>query len=124
MNFYYADNNSELTNSVMMNRNPLKGEQATYRSTDVDHVHTEYGVIAFQPNLNRSGNALLLEGQSQISTEAAERFVENDADLIPFLKRIRAKDGFIPHFEVVLKVKGMSGNVASFEIVTYRVENY
>jgi hypothetical protein len=124
MNFYFSDSRSELTNSVLMNRSPRNNEQASYDSTDVAHVHTEYSVIAFQPNLNGSGNALLLEGQSQMSTEAAANFVENDADLLPFLNKIRRKDGSIPHFEVLLKVKGMSGNAASFEMLTYRVDDY
>lgn len=124
MNFYFADSRSELTNSVLMNRSSHSNEQTSYVSTDVNHVHTEYGVIALQPNLNGSGNALLLEGQSQISTEAATNFVENDGTLLAFLDKIRRGDGSIPHFEVLLKVKGMSGNAASFEILTYRVETY
>ena len=55
MNFYFADSRSELTNSVLINRSPGSSEQTTYVSTDVNHVHTEYGVVAFQPNLNGSG---------------------------------------------------------------------
>lgn len=124
MNFYFSDSRSELTNSVLMNRSPHRSKQDSYRSTDVDHVHTEYSVIAFQPNLSGSGNALLLEGQSQISTEAAEKFVLNDVDLKPFLNAIRKKDGSIPHFELVLRVKGMSGNAASYELLTQRVDDY
>src|ERR1700753_4152282 len=107
-----------------MNRPARADEQSSYLSTDVNHVHTEYSVIAFQPNLNGSGNALLLEGQSQMSTEAAANFVENDVRLSAFLDRIRRKDGSVPHFEVLLKVNGMSGNAASFEMLSYRVENY
>jgi len=121
MNFYFADSGSELTNSVLMNRSPRSNEQSSYSSTDVNHVHTEYSVIAFQPNLSGSGNALLLEGQSQSSTEAAEQFVQNDVGLIPFLNKIRKKDGSIPYFELLLKVKGMSGNSASYEILAQRV---
>ena len=105
-----------------MNRYARSDEQSSYLSTDVNHVHTEYGVIAFQPNLNGSGNALLLEGQSQMSTEATANFVQSDADLLAFLDKIRRKDDSIPHFKVLLKVKGMSGNVASFEMLSYRVE--
>ena len=54
MNFYFADNNAELTNSVLRNRSPHSNEQASYVSTDVNHVHTEYSVISLQPNLNGS----------------------------------------------------------------------
>jgi hypothetical protein len=124
MNFYFTDSSSVLTNSVLMNRAPRGNELASYSSTDVDHVHVEYSVIAFQPNLGGSGNALLLEGQSQVSTEAAEEFVQNDVDLMPFLNKIRRKDGSIPYFELILKVKGMSGNAASYEILTQRVDDY
>ena len=123
MNFYFADSGSELTNSVLMNRSPRSNEQASYSSTDVNHVHTEYSIIAFQPNLSGSGNALLLEGQSQSSTEAAEQFVQNDVELIAFLNKIRRKDGSIPHFELLLKVKGMSGNSASYETLAQRVDD-
>jgi hypothetical protein len=124
MNFYFADSRSELTNSVLMNRSPRGSESDTYTSTDVNHVHTEYSVVAFRPDLSGSGNALLLEGQSQISTEAAEKFVQNDVDLMPFLNKVRKKDGSIPHFELLLKVKGMGGNAASYEIITERIEDY
>jgi hypothetical protein len=106
-----------------MNRSPRSNEQASYSSTDVNHVHTEYSIIAFQPNLSGSGNALLLEGQSQSSTEAAEQFVQNDVELIAFLNKIRRKDGSIPHFELLLKVKGMSGNSASYETLAQRVDD-
>jgi hypothetical protein len=123
MNFYFADSRSELTSSVLMNRFPRTNEQASYSSTDVDHVHTEYSVIAFQPNLGGSGNALLLEGQSQISTDAAEKFVQNDVDFTPFLNTIRRKDGSMPYFELLLRVKGMSGNSASYEILAQRVDD-
>lgn len=123
-NFYFADSSSELTNSVLMNRSPHSSEQVSYISTDVNHVHTEYSVIAFQPNLNGSGNALLLEGQSEISTEAAEKFVLNNVDLVPFLNKIRRKDGSLPHFELVLQVKGMGGSAASYEMLAYRVDKY
>lgn len=122
MNFYFTDSRSALTQSILMNRSPRGSEQASYYSTDIDHVHTEYSVVAFEPNLNGSGNVLLLEGQSELSTEAAAKFVENDADLIPFLNKIREKDGGIAHFEVLLRAKGMSGNVASFEMLAYRVD--
>jgi hypothetical protein len=123
MTFYFADSVSELTNSVLMNRSPRSNELASYRSTDVNHVHTEFSIIAFQPNPSGSGDALLLEGQSQSSTEAAEQFVQNDADLLPFLNKIRGKDGSIPYFELLLKVKGMSGNSASYEILAQRVSD-
>ena len=124
MNFYFADSRSELTNSVLMNRSPHSSEQTSYVSADVNHVHTEYSVVALQPNLNGSGNTLLLEGQSPMSTEAAANFVESDADLLGFLDKIHRQDGSIPHFELLLRVKGMSGNAASFEMLTSRVESY
>ena len=124
MNFYFADSYSELTNSVVINRSPRSNEQASYVSTDVNHVHTEYSVVALQPALSGSGNVLILEGQSQMSTEAAVGFVGNDLELFHFCSTIRRKDGSIPHFEVLLKVNGMSGNAASFEMLSYRVENY
>jgi hypothetical protein len=122
MNFYFSDSHTELTNAVLMNRSPRNNEQTSYSSTDINHLHTEYSVIAYQPNLSGSGNALLLEGQSPMSTEAAADFVENDTALMPFLNKIREKDGSIPHFEVLLKVKGMSGNAASSEMLSYRVD--
>ena len=124
MNLYFADSRSELTNSVLMNRSSRSNEQTSYVSTDLNHVHTEYSVVALQPNLNGTGTTLLLEGQSPMSTEAAANFVESDADLSAFLEKIRRQDGSIPHFELLLRVKGMSGNAASFEMLTYRVENY
>jgi hypothetical protein len=120
MNFYFEKNwGSE--GFLIVNRSPRSNEQARY-----DYISNPegmvYGVVAFQPNLDSSGDVLMLEGQTVAGTEAAADFVFDDTYLKPFLNKIRAQNGTIPHFEVLLRTKSLAGDSSRLEVLAYRVE--
>jgi hypothetical protein len=56
-------------------------------------------------------------------TETAADFVFDDAYLLPFLEKIRRKDGSIPYFELVLRSKNLGGNASNLEVLAYRVDS-
>jgi hypothetical protein len=77
-------------------------------------------LIALQPNLEGSGQILILEGTSMAGTESAADFVLDDARLLPFLERIKTRGGGIPYFELLLQSNSMNGSASQSEILAYR----
>jgi hypothetical protein len=120
MNFVFRDDPRQHLSSIV-NRSPKPGELPEYDYSRADTSQRIYAVVAFQPNLRRSGNILILEGTSMAGTEAAADFVFDDALLLPFLNKIAGKSGSIPYFEVLLQSTGMNGSASQVQILGYRV---
>jgi hypothetical protein len=53
-------------------------------------------------------------------TEAAADFAFDDALLMPFLAKIRNKNGSIPYFEVLLQSSNMNGSASQLRVVACR----
>jgi hypothetical protein len=107
----------------IVNRNPQKGEPASWVSVAGDPHRRCYGVIAFVPNLEGNGNALLVQGIGMSGTEAAMDFLADDKHFLPFLKKIKRPDGSIPHFELVLDTRNMDASAVESNILAWRVMN-
>ncbi|WP_263417769.1 hypothetical protein [Terriglobus albidus] len=122
MNFTFRDNTSQRGSSII-NRSPRSGELRQYDFNKLDASHTVYGVVALRPNLRGSGKVLLLEGTSMAGTEAAADFLFDDAHLLPFLAKIRNRDGSIPYFEVLLQSSSMNGSASQLVVLAYRTSS-
>jgi hypothetical protein len=122
MNFVFSNDRVNQVMSVL-NRAPAEHEPLRWDSNNADAQHRVYGVVVFLPNLNGSGNALILEGTSMAGTESAWDFVSDDSQLSPFLKRIRRSDGTLPHFEAVVGTNNFSGSAAKISILAWRTSN-
>jgi hypothetical protein len=107
----------DLANGVraFANRNPQAGEQNLYVCGQF-----EYGVLAFLPNLSNTGNVLIVEGTSVAGTQAISDFLFTDSNLDPFLTKIARKDGSIPHFEILLASRSVSGSASRSQIMAFR----
>ena len=104
---------------LVTNRHPLGGERATYASwTDTSGSTTVYSVIAYLPNLSRTGNVVLLAGTDSSATSAAAEFLTSEDSLARFRNTLQTKH--YPHFEVLLKSSRVSGTLFSSEMVAYR----
>lgn len=121
MNFVLKDNYT--TTLTVLNRSPQQGEPAKWESARNDPQRRVFGVIAYMPALAGNGNALLLEGTSMSGTEAATDFVADDAQLLPFLKRIQRPDGTLPHFELLLGTQNMGSSATQSHILAWRTMN-
>jgi hypothetical protein len=119
MNFVFRTDLRQHIASVM-NRSPQPGELPQYDYDQADASHSVYGVIALRPNLRSSGKVLILEGTSMAGTEAAADFVFDDHLLLPFLAKIRSRDGRVPYFEVLLQSVNMNGSASQIRILGYR----
>ena len=120
MNFVFFNDRTKRVFSVI-NRRPDRGEPTQWDSQYDDPNHHFYAVVAYLPNLQGMGNALILEGTSMAGTESAWDFVADDAQLPPFLRQIQSPDGSLPHFEVVLGTNNMSGSAGRNAVLAWRV---
>ena len=96
------------------NRSPVRGEQKIYTQTDGVH----YCVVAFLPNPEHNGIALLIEGTNAEATEAAGDFLFSEDRLSGFKKTLRVST--FPYFEALLKVSSVRGTPLTATIETYR----
>ena len=104
-----------------INRHPQAGETNEFSALEADPKQRVLGVLAFLPNLDGNGNALIIEGNSMAGTEAISDFLFDDAALLPFLKKIKAVDGSLPHFEVLVESNSVNGSAGPFHILAYRI---
>jgi hypothetical protein len=121
MNFILKD---DFTKAFwVVNRNPQKGEPTRWETLRSDPQRGVFGLVAYVPNLAGDGNALILEGISMAGTEAATDFVNDDGQLLPFLKQIRRPDGTLPHFELLLETHNMGASAVRSQILAWRTMN-
>ena len=99
---------------TVMNRSPMKGEQAVYAQTS----SAQYCVVSYLPNPDHTGVVLLIEGTDAEATEAAGDFLLSDDQLSAFQRLLHA-DRF-PYFEVLLKVSSVPGTPLTATVAAYR----
>ncbi len=120
MNFVLQDYYPGKVFSVL-NKRPQPGEQSHWAMTENDPLHRVYGVVAFLPNLSGNGEALVIEGTSMAGTEAAWDFVSDDAELLPFLNKVRRSNGTVPHFELLVETQNISASAVHSNMIAWRV---
>jgi hypothetical protein len=100
------------------NRNPQPGEPKMYR-TDSD---ISYCLVAFLPNLARTGNILAICGAEVEGTEGGGEFVtsERTVDQLRSLAKVGSGDR-LPYFEVLLKSSKVGGSTPGFLPVVFRL---
>ncbi|HEV2484910.1 MAG TPA: hypothetical protein VGT08_05205 [Terracidiphilus sp.] len=106
---------TEFDSPMVVNRTPVKGEQATYLPTDADG----YCIIAYMPNSDHSGMVMLIEGTNAEATEAAGDFLFSEDQLSGFMKMLHVNE--LPPFQVLLKVSAVRGTPLSASVEAYRV---
>jgi hypothetical protein len=119
MNFVFVHDHQK-QRFLVLNRLPQSNELARYEADLTGPVHSVYGLVALQPNIEGSGYVLLLEGTSMAGTESAADFVFDDSRLLPFLAKVRQKNGSLPYFELLLQSNNMNGSASGSEILAYR----
>jgi hypothetical protein len=115
MNFRFTGRESSFR---VVNTDPQPGEESVYERQAEGHG---YAVVAFLPNLDRTGHVLILQGDDQISTEAAGELVTNEETFAPFSRRLEQKNDRLPWFEVLLRTRKMGNAASAFEIIAIRL---
>lgn len=98
----------------VVNRSPLKGEQATYVPAGTDG----FCIVAYMPNPDHRSLVMLIEGTNAEATEAAGDFLLSEDQLSGFKKILGVAD--FPYFQVLLKVSAVRGSPLSASIEAYR----
>jgi len=106
------------------NKSPRAGERAVYLTTGKDGRPGEtFGAIVFLPNLEHSGNVLIIEGANMEGTEAAGEYITNPESARKLLASLgMAARGAQPrHFEVLLRTSAMAGTSRGTEPIAWRL---
>lgn len=100
----------------VINRAPGKGEAAEYEYTSPGTFG--YAVVAYLPTPDRNGSALLIQGSSGESTQAAGDFLLTESRMADFKKMLGVSK--FPYFELLLKTSWVKGTPINSTIVAYR----
>jgi hypothetical protein len=120
MNFAF-DVNRTNHNYVVTNRHPQPGEDPTYSREPNNATQRAYALLAFLPNLNRTGNILILEGTTMAGTEAASDFAFDGERLATVLQPYMRHKGELPYFEVLLQTSSIGGGAPESKVLAYRI---
>jgi len=112
MNFVFEPDNP----NQIMNRAPAPGESPVYEYSPTASIG--YCVVAYLPNPDRNGKAILIQGTSGETTQAAEEFLLSENEMSNFLQKLHVSK--FPYFELLLKTSWIKGTPISSSIVAYR----
>ncbi len=116
---FYSDLQRDIV--ICQNLSPQPGEQAEYLPVDEGAKRTVYASVAFLPNLNNSGNALIIAGSSSGAQDIAAEFVTNENLFNSFTNMIRAGKERLPYFEVLIRTTTLAGVAQEPEVIAYRI---
>ncbi len=105
------------------NSRPLAGEPGSYCASPVSSGGLEtFALVTFMPNLQDTGNVLILEGTTGAGTEAAGDFMTNPH----YCSRLRSLLGVgpraksLPYFQLLLKTVVIDNTPGELEFVSLR----
>jgi hypothetical protein len=119
LNFHFLYSPDE-NRAQIANLHPLVGEDAAYFSSWNSYSSTTYAVLAYLPNLNRTGHALLIQGMDGAGTEAAANVLFTADSLHQILDKVRKPDGTFRGFEVLLRATDIGSHATSPQILSIR----
>jgi hypothetical protein len=106
----------------IVNRHPKQGEAAEYVPQTKGFSHSTYAVLAFVPNLNKTGHVLLVQGLDAAGTQAAADMLFDGDELQPLLRKAEAKRGHLDSFELLIEANSLDtdSHATSSHIVAQR----
>jgi hypothetical protein len=121
MNFQFTYGASFGGSAVILNKQPLAGEQPSYASVTGDPDKRTYGVIAYVPNLDGSGHVLIVEGINMAGTQAAGNFLMSAEKMEAVLERAMDANRHLRSFEVLLGTESIAANSSRIQVLSERV---
>lgn len=120
LNFRFIYKPAATHYSWIENLHPAAGESATYETSWNGPFEKAYAVLAFVPNLNKTGHILLVQGLDGAGTEAADSLLLRAGGLDEVLAKARRPDGTIGSFEALLESTSVDSDSTSIRIVAIR----
>jgi hypothetical protein len=121
LNFRFSFSPKSDTAPIIINQNPLAGEQSVYANRHMGSWHNTFGRIAYLPNLDGTGHVLLVGGLNMAGTQAAGDFVLNPALMQPTLDHARAPNGSIRPFEILIETDNVAANASRPHVASERI---
>jgi hypothetical protein len=114
---------AEANRPFLRDGSPEKGRPSVYMCGQVgEKPYEAYGIVVSAPNLDGTGQVILVAGTNMQGTEAAGEFLANPVRFEEFLKVIGWREDLkLPVFEVVLKLVTVGGSSISSEIFAYHI---
>jgi hypothetical protein len=111
-----------LENSIsVFNRNPLKGEQASYKWSESDPQRTGYALISLTDNLGSTGKVLIVEGTTMGGVDAATDFLFDPAQMDTVVRDAMGKNGKLSNFELLVETTLYLGGSMKSKIIAERI---
>ncbi len=104
----------------IVNLHPAPGEQQTYASPAKDPSQQTFAVIAFIPNLSRSGHLLLIGGLNMAGTQAAADMLLDSESMHPILQRARLPGGSLQPFELLVETSSLDAEGLPSRVIAAR----
>lgn len=122
---FHIEHDTKLNRPILRDSRPAHGKPSVYPcGLKGEKPYDAYGIASLVPNLEGTGDAILVAGSNMQGTEAATEFLTNSATFEEFLRKIGWKaDRPLPVFEVVVKLVTIGGSPISSEIFAYDVGN-
>lgn len=120
---FQVEYEKETGGNVVVNRKPLSGERPVYSilTKDAD-IRDSLAVVAFVPNLQNTGEVLLLAGTGMSGTEAAVDAVVSRQGFARVLAALPVGEpGRVPHFEALIRSHAVGGAAQTFEVLAVRL---
>jgi hypothetical protein len=105
----------------VINRKPLKGEQASYTWDDKEPQRPGYAIISLTDNLESTGKVLLIEGTGMGGVDAASDFLFSSSQMDPVIRDAMGKNGKPSNFELLLETTMYYGGSMKAKVIAERV---
>lgn len=117
MNFS-AEYDPARSGDYIRNKAPARGEQEFYSAASVV-PNGGFCVVAFLPNPQQSGKAIVIAGTDSAATEGGGDFLTSEEQLTNLKKMLGVTA--LPYFEVLLKTTSLNGTPIDAKVIAYRV---
>lgn len=114
---------SHVNHCSIVNSHPTNGEIAVYQNESQQLSHQTYGVVAFIPNLNRTGRILLIEGLNMAATQAAADTLMDETRMRPIIQQATLQNGSVGSFELLIETTSVDAAPLPSRIVAARFEH-
>ncbi len=119
LNFQFVCEN-HVNECSIVNRHPSAGERSVYPgSTSVSSRET-FAVIAFLPNLSRTGHVLVIGGLNMAGTQAAADMLLDAESIRPVIERAKLPNGTLQPFELLIETSSLGAEALPSRIIAAR----
>jgi hypothetical protein len=111
---------SQVNNCSIVNMHPAPGEKKNYSSDPQNPLQQTYALIAFLPNLSKTGHILLISGLNMAGTQAAADVLLDEASMKPIIERVTQPDGSLKPFELLVVTGSLDAEALPSRIIASR----